>query len=462
MTFKITQYAWFLWFDEQGNDLFDERDILFTAIADGNETTTFVRLDGATYDIEVEGVDLAVLNGQLSDGTAHTFTVFDAATGIKLVEFSGMNLDVAEFLDDYENDVDYPDDPNAPPPPGSIFDASRVAAQPDGSGIGGYGTNDGDDTLYGSQGTDQLFGFAGHDRMLGNAGNDKLWGDEGRDTLLGGAGNDTVVGGLGNDSLAGDGGADVVDGLDGRDTVVGGNGNDFLYGGAGNDKVFGGKGKDFLIGDQGKDTLDGGAGRDWIGVSASQPDPVALNIDLAGGTIKSALGTDTLISIENAAGEDFRDSIKGNSGANALLGYGGKDTIDGGAGNDTIWGGLGRDKVTGGTGKDSFFFWEYGIDYYDQIVDFKHGEDKILLAHDPFFELALGQLKSSNFVLGTKAKDSDDFVIYDKKTGKLYYDADAEGGYDADLIATFASKPTLSASDFKIVVATSFESFWLV
>ena len=460
MTYKITQYVWFRWFDENGDRIFDDRAILFEAVADGTETPTRVVLHNTEYDLDivVEGVNLQVSGGQLSAGTATTITLFDASSDAKLLDVTNASVNIAAFLESYVNDESR-GDPNAV---GFIFDASAVAAQPNGDGIGIYGANDGDDTMYGSQGTDDLRGFAGNDRILGNAGNDALWGDEGRDTLLGGAGNDTLAGFVGNDSLVGAGGKDLLSGWDGKDTLDGGNGNDFFYGGAGNDKLLGGKGNDFLIGDAGKDTLDGGAGRDWVGASPSQPDPVALTIDLAKGIVTSGLGTDTLISIENAAGEDLKDSIKGNSGNNALLGYGGKDTIDGGDGADTIWGGLGRDKVTGGTGKDSFFFWEYGIDYADQIVDFKHGEDKVLLAQDPFLELALGQLKSSNFVLGTKAKDANDFIIYDKKTGKLYYDADAEGGVDAGLIATFANKPTLSASDFKIVVANDFDSFWLV
>jgi Ca2+-binding RTX toxin-like protein len=463
MTFKITQYAWFLWYDAEENDVFDDRAILFQATADGNETATHVTLHGATYDIEVEGVDLAVLSGQLSDGTAHTITIFDAATDTKLVEFSGMNLDVAGFLYDYENDVTYPHDPDAPPPPGMIFDASRVAAQPDGSGIGVFGTNDGDDTMYGSQGSDELRGFAGADRILGNAGNDLLFGYEGRDTILGGAGNDTLVGFMGSDSLMGDGGADLLSGWDGRDTANGGGGNDFVYGGAGNDKLLGGKGNDFLIGDAGHDTIDGGEGRDWITASLQTSTSEEFHINLKDGLLDGhALGLDRFTRIENAYGSNGKDWILGTDGANALVGAGSRDTVNGGAGNDTLWGGSGNDTLIGGSGRDRFVFWEYSGTHADKIEDFEHGNDRIVLDHDPFFALAVGNVDASNFVLGKYAKDANDHLIYDRESGKLYYDADGLGGASRSLVATFLNKPVLTASDFKITAALDFDSFWIV
>lgn len=456
MTYAITQYAWFRWFDQDNNRIFDDRAILFQAVADGNETSTHVALHGTTYDIEVTGIGLLVDSGQLSGGTANTITVFDGSTGIKLVEASGMTLDVASFLSDYENDVSR----EITDAVGYIFDASAVAAQPNGDGIGTYGANNGDDTMFGSAGSDELIGYRGNDEIHGNAGNDLLWGEEGNDRMFGGVGDDDLRGYTGNDLLKGEAGKDQLAGWTGNDTLDGGSGNDFVYGGVGKDDVSGGKGNDFLIGDAGKDTLRGGDGRDWATASLDSG-TAAFTIDLAGKTIKSSYGTDTLSSIENAYGGGGRDFLLGNSGANALAGADGKDTLLGGGGADTLWGGGAKDFLTGGAGKDTFFFWEYGPIYADRITDFNHGEDKIVLAQDPYMALGLGKLKSDNFVLGTKAKDADDHVVYDKKTGNLYYDPDGKGGATTGLIATFDHKPTLSASDFKIEAAINFDQYWI-
>jgi Ca2+-binding RTX toxin-like protein len=459
MTFKITQLAWFKWYDENGNSTFDDRALLFEASLDGVASSTFLKLTGTGYYLKVYGVNLAVDgNGILSGGTVNRIEFFDTASNIELVEFSGAVLDAAGFRDDYENDVIYPPNPSAA---GYIFDARAVAAQANGDGIGTFYAGSGDDTMLGSGGADELVGQAGDDDIHGNGGNDLLWGEEGHDDMFGGEGNDDLRGYTGDDQLYGEGGNDFLQGWDGKDTLDGGLGNDDLRAGAGNDLLKGGKGHDFLVGDAGSDSLNGGDGRDWAAASLDDV-TTSVTIDLAKKTIKSAYGTDKLVSIENAYGGDGRDVIKGSSGANALVGQDGKDTISGGSGNDTLWGGLGRDKLTGDAGKDTFFFWEYGGTYNDRVTDFKKGEDKIVLAQNPFLELALGKLKSSNFVLGTKAKDGNDHVIYDKKTGNLYYDEDGKGGVAKALIATLDSKPSLSAGDFRIVAATDFEDYWIV
>jgi Ca2+-binding RTX toxin-like protein len=136
--------------------------------------------------------------------------------------------------------------------------------------------------------------------------------------------------------------------------------------------------------------------------------------------------------------------------------------LSGGTGNDSLWGSYGHDKLTGGTGKDAFVFWEYGPAYSDHIVDFKHGEDKIHLTDDPFLALAVGTLHSGNFRVGTKAKDGNDHIIYDQKTGKLYYDEDGQGGIDQMVIAILDNKPTLTAGDIKVTAYQGFDDYWIV
>ena len=59
------------------------------------------------------------------------------------------------------------------------------------------------------------------------------------------------------------------------------------------------------------------------------------------------------VTIENADGSDFDDSIYGNEVANNLQGNNGADIIFGNNGNDTLIGGSGNDTLNGGAGNDS-------------------------------------------------------------------------------------------------------------
>jgi Ca2+-binding RTX toxin-like protein len=65
-----------------------------------------------------------------------------------------------------------------------------------------------------------------------------------------------------------------------------------------------------------------------------------------GAATGSAVGTDTLISIENVLGSSLDDILTGNAGANVLDGSGGNDLLAGGAGDDVLDGGDGLDTAT--------------------------------------------------------------------------------------------------------------------
>jgi Ca2+-binding RTX toxin-like protein len=54
-------------------------------------------------------------------------------------------------------------------------------------------------------------------------------------------------------------------------------------------------------------------------------------------------------------------------------------------------------------------------------------------------------------VTGDRARDGNDRVIYDERTGKLFYDVDSKGGAGKVLFAKLTDHPDLSASDFLIV-----------
>jgi Ca2+-binding RTX toxin-like protein len=176
---------------------------------------------------------------------------------------------------------------------------------------------------------------------------ERLTGTAAGDTIFGGAGADRLNGADGDDVLRGDGGADRI------------------AGGAGNDRFVA------TIGD-GNDRYDGGAGSDTLDLSLTT---AGATIDLADDTATSAqIGTERIVSIENAIGSQGNDDITGGNGANfldgqggndRLIGNGGADTILGGGGNDTINAGAANDVVDGGAG--------------DDVINTGTGNDRIVL-----------------------------------------------------------------------------------
>jgi Ca2+-binding RTX toxin-like protein len=154
------------------------------------------------------------------------------------------------------------------------------------------------------------------------------------------------------------------------------------------------------------------------------------------------------------------DKLNGKSRGDKLYGHGGKDTIDGKGGSDKLWGGSGNDKLTGGTGKDAFVFDSKANakTNKDAITDFSVRDDAIWLDNAFFGALGAGtesrpaQLKSSFFVKGSKAKDKNDFIIYDKAKGKLFYDADGSGSkVKAVEIATLTKDLAMTYKDFFVI-----------
>ena len=99
------------------------------------------------------------------------------------------------------------------------------------------------------------------------------------------------------------------------------------------------------------------------------------------------------------------------------------------------------------SGKDTFVFasagsntLKLGSNNVDVIVDFNPADDTIQLGDSVFTKLAAGGLSSSAFVVGTKALDSSDRIIYDNKTGDLSYDADGTGSTAAVKFAVLENK----------------------
>jgi Ca2+-binding RTX toxin-like protein len=128
-------------------------------------------------------------------------------------------------------------------------------------------------------------------------------------------------------------------------------------------------------------------------------------------------------------------------------------------GNDTIYGAQSNDQLTGRGGKDVFVF-DTKLNKrknVDGISDFWSKDDSIYLENKIFKTLGSGsfskpkKFKADMFVKGKKAQDAEDRIVYDKKTGSLYYDQDGTGAKAQVKFATLTNKATLKYSDFFVI-----------
>ncbi|NPD15564.1 calcium-binding protein [Xinfangfangia sp. D13-10-4-6] len=349
------------------------------------------------------------------------------------------------------------------------------------------------ENLYGSQFDDVLGGNNIANIMAGAAGNDIIDGRGGNDRIYGGAGDDTLIGGLGADQLFGDAGFDFasyqtasdwvfaslaspssntgeaagdtysnIEGLIGSDfddfllgntaanAIYGGAGDDRIYGGGGADTLYGGTGNDTMFGSAGADQFFGGDGRDVVDYSQAT---TGLRVDmlLPATNTQNAAG-DTFSSIETIIGSNFADTLNGDAQHNQLIGGAGNDNLHGRSGNDTLDGGLGQDILNGGDGMDTFRFSAPLVAAnVDRIDGFNAADDTILLVSQVFASLELGTLAASAFANSLTATTAEHRILYDKPTGRLFYDADGAGGAAAVHFATLSGAPTITASDFLVL-----------
>ena len=255
------------------------------------------------------------------------------------------------------------------------------------------------------------------------------------------------------------------------DQILGGLANDHLYGLGGDDQIFDNGGDDFISGGEGNDVIYGGPGSDTADYS-EKADSVFVTLNGPTQTVVKIGGfdEDKLIDVENIiagkgndnivgdgrnnrfAGNIGDDALSGNDGNDALFGGAGRDTIKGGRGNDEIDGGDGNDIVKGGRNSDTFVFDSaLGPGNIDRIARFSPSSDVIDLRHGLFSALDLGGLKGKFFHAGAKAGDANDHLIYDDKTGALFYDPDGKGGTHQVKLAILTGHPHLTHDDFFVI-----------
>lgn len=142
-------------------------------------------------------------------------------------------------------------------------------------------------------------------------------------------------------------------------------------------------------------------------------------------------------------GSSHDDVIHGSIGGK-IIGKDGNDYLSAGSGKTKLGGGKGDDilvgngmsKMKGGDGDDLFVFYDSLPATADKIKDFDVKHDVIALYPFAFDNVPVGYLADAYFHVGKAAKTGDHHVIYDKKSGGLYWDEDGSGAIAQVKIAT--------------------------
>ncbi|WP_262030216.1 calcium-binding protein [Microvirga sp. Mcv34] len=162
-------------------------------------------------------------------------------------------------------------------------------------------------------------------------------------------------------------------------------------------------------------------------------------------------------------GNALDNQMTGNKGRNVLEGKSGKDKLNGGNGDDKLDGSIDNDILVGGSGKDAFkFTTKLGTSKtdrtfnFDTISDFSVKDDSIWLDNAIFKKLGSGSLKKpkqldKSFFVTDKAKEKNDYLAYNKKTGVLSYDADGSGKGQAIEFAQLKKGLSLTYKDFFVI-----------
>lgn len=299
----------------------------------------------------------------------------------------------------------------------------------------------GSDTIIGSAKGDVLSGFAGADVMRGNGGNDTYLVDNVGDKVFEKAGEgkkDTVLTSVDFAIKAGQE-IEILATTDAKattalklsasadnlaNTITGNDGDNRIDGGGGADVMIGRKGSDLYIVDNAADQV--------IEVNG-KVDGIDSILTTVSYTLKAGVAVEQLFATNRASTDKI--DLTGNEFASIIKGTQGDNVIDGG-GKSAL--GAGADVLVGFGGKDTFVFSSALLDAKGKVIadnvghisDFNVADDAIRLAKSIFAGLtadAKGVLVADQFKDIGKAGatvDATDRILYDSKSGALYYDRD--------------------------------------
>lgn len=304
----------------------------------------------------------------------------------------------------------------------------------------------------------------GQGRMArGSVFNALQYGDDPRSLI------ENAIGGTGSDSIAGNAAANLLTGGRGNDTLTGGVGNDTLDGGEGTDvAVFSGRFADYAVSLQANGAIHVVDSR-GLGDGAD----ILRNIETIRFSDRSVASSSLTVPPSeapppppaaapppSAPPSEAPPPVAAppatpptTAPARVLTGDRKANELKGGEGGDRLDGGLGRDLLTGGGGGDVFVLsTRLGRANVDTLLDFRSADDVIHLSQAIFGGIRKGELAEQAFHIGRRAQDRSDRIIYNERTGDLFYDADGSGQkFKAVKFANIGAYTDLSASDFLIV-----------
>jgi Ca2+-binding RTX toxin-like protein len=388
--------------------------VLGDNVTNDNNETVRIGSTGYVYGGSVDGIRVAAYNSNVrNEGT-----VFGRDTGIEMNANIGTSrlVNSGTILGDYEGIRSTGAQTLIIENTGTIFGQTRAIATFGGATANITNTGEIVGEIYLDSGNDIYNGVNG--RVSGPI---SCFG--GNDTVNAGVDDDTIDGMSGNDVLNGGLGNDTVYGGDGIDKLYGGNGNDYLDGGGSADNMYGGKGDDTYVVQNTGDVTDETGGD-------SIHDLVKSTITW---TITSGIDDLTLTGgrVINGTGSSGNNIIAGNAAINTLKGNGGNDTF--------------------------LFNTTLSVSNYDIISDFDHASDVFHLDNAVFLDRPTGVPASSSFQIITTATsntsvDSNDYLLYYKAEGNLYFDRDGSGTtYSRVLFAVVADNTNLDYTDFTFV-----------
>ncbi|WP_052954481.1 calcium-binding protein [Microvirga vignae] len=211
-------------------------------------------------------------------------------------------------------------------------------------------------------------------------------------------------------------------------TIVGNEYGNRINGGTGADLMQGGKGNDIYYVDSTSDrVVETSTGGTTDLVSTSVSHALSSYVERLYASGSAAI---------NLTGNTLSNVIKGNAGSNKIYG---------GAGNDTLYGGSGKDFFVFNTAPSS-------SSNKDRIMDWSATYDTIYLENAVFKKLAkTGALNKAYFATGSVAKDSNDFIGYDIKTGNLWYDSNGNASGGQVVFANLGAGKGLSSVDIYVI-----------
>jgi Ca2+-binding RTX toxin-like protein len=129
----------------------------------------------------------------------------------------------------------------------------------------------------------------------------------------------------------------------------------------------------------------------------------------------------------------------------------GNDQVTAGKGNVVVDVGTGNSTLTAGRGHDQFIFESGLAAQVDAITNFRHRADKIVLSETDFPGIGPinHRLAAADFHVGAHATTASQHIIYNAKTGFLFYDPNGSGPMPQVHFATIGND--LQHNDFFVI-----------